>query len=58
LVVARYGSPVLIGLHDEIILIASEKIAFEKYTSNYVSLQDLEIKELDLKGAKNHFRNQ
>lgn len=36
LIVARNGSPILIGLTDDTVYVASEKIAFEKYTSNYI----------------------
>jgi len=48
IVVARKGSPILIGLSNEAIFVASEKIAFEKYTSQYFDVQEGEIIELDL----------
>jgi glucosamine--fructose-6-phosphate aminotransferase (isomerizing) len=48
MIVCRRGSPLLIGLHDDSIFVASEKIAFEKYTSNFISLKDGEVMELDI----------
>lgn len=45
----------LIGLHDDAIFIGSEKIAFEKYTSNYISLNDGEVIELELKDRHNFY---
>lgn len=49
MVVSRFGSPILIGLHEDSIFIASEKIAFEKYTENYICMKDDETIELNLK---------
>ncbi|EGR27583.1 hypothetical protein IMG5_193830 [Ichthyophthirius multifiliis] len=43
MIVARNGSPILIGLSNDTIYVASEKIAFEKYTSNYVNVYDGEL---------------
>lgn len=36
IIVARNGSPILVGLHEDCIIIASERIAFEKYTDNFI----------------------
>lgn len=49
LIVCCSGSPLLVGYNEHSIFVASEKIAFEKYTPNYISLKDGEIMELDLK---------
>jgi len=38
----------LLGLHDDSIFIASEKIAFEKYTENYINVKEGEVIELNL----------
>jgi len=48
MLVARHGSPLLIGFDEESIYVASERIAFEKYTQNYISLDDGEAILLDL----------
>lgn len=48
MLVARNGSPLLVGIHPDHIYIASERIAFEKYTQNYVALEDGEVILLDL----------
>lgn len=48
IIVARNGSPILVGLHEDTIFIASEKIAFEKYTENYINVGDGEVLELSL----------
>lgn len=48
MVVARKGSPILIGISNDSIFVASEKIAFEKYTSQYFDVEEGEIIEIDL----------
>jgi len=54
-VVARNGSPITIGLHEETIYIASERLAFERYTNHYVNLNDGEIILLDIENRKNFY---
>lgn len=56
LVCARNGSPILIGLHEDSIFVASEKIAFEKYTDNFISMRDGEVIELDLNHRREFYR--
>lgn len=56
IVVARNGSPILIGLHQDCIIIASERIAFEKYTENFIEIKDHELMEIDLE-KRNDFWN-
>lgn len=48
IVVARNGSPILVGLHPDFIIVASERIAFEKYTENFIEIKNHELMELDL----------
>ena len=57
LIVSRVGFPILIGLHEDSIFIASEKIAFEKYTENYITMKDGETVELNLKNRKEFYKN-
>lgn len=57
MVVARNGSPILIGLSNDTIFVASEKIAFEKYTSNYIQMKDGELIEIDKKNITEFYRN-
>ena len=49
LVVARKGSPMLIGIGDGEYFIGSEASAFSKYTNKYMQLQDGEVISLDPK---------
>jgi glucosamine--fructose-6-phosphate aminotransferase (isomerizing) len=49
MVVARNGSPILIGFNDDTLFIASERIAFEKHTLNFITLKDGELLLLDIK---------
>lgn len=57
LVVARNGSPILIGMTSDTIYVASEKIAFEKYTSNYISMKDSEVIELSINNINEFYKN-
>lgn len=56
IIVARNGSPILIGLHQDFIIVASERIAFEKYTENFIEIKDHELMEIDL-DKRNDFWN-
>jgi glucosamine--fructose-6-phosphate aminotransferase (isomerizing) len=47
IVVARRGSPMLIGLGDKELFIGSEPAAFSKYTSKYISLEENQIFKID-----------
>ncbi|KAK1734860.1 glutamine--fructose-6-phosphate aminotransferase (isomerizing) [Skeletonema marinoi] len=49
LVVARNGSPLVIGIGYDRTFIASETSAFNRYTKNFVSMNDGEIDPLKLK---------
>ena len=55
MLVARNGSPLLVGLHDQQIFVASERVAFEKYTQNYIALEDGEVHLLDLNNRKEFY---
>lgn len=57
MIVARSGSPILIGLATDAIYVASEKIAFEKYTSNYIQMADGELIELNIKNITEFYKN-
>ena len=48
MIVARKGSPLLIGLSNDTIYVASERVAFEKYTRNYLALENNEVLLLDV----------
>ena len=43
LIVARHGSPILIGVGQDEIFVGSEVVAFQKYTTQYIALQNSEI---------------
>lgn len=57
IIVARNGSPILVGLHPDSIFVASEKIAFEKYTENFITVNEGEVLELSLENRKNFYKN-
>jgi glucosamine--fructose-6-phosphate aminotransferase (isomerizing) len=67
LAVCRNGSPILIGFSNSAIYVASEvkkekinnpqSIAFEKYTRNYIKLEDKEIVYIDLKNKQEFYKN-
>jgi glucosamine--fructose-6-phosphate aminotransferase (isomerizing) len=46
IVVARHGSPLVIGLSDECTFVASETTAFSRYTQSFISVGEGEIGEL------------
>lgn len=52
IIVARRGSPMLIGLSDHEMFVGSEQAAFGKYTKKYISLEDNQIFKLDPKKNK------
>ena len=52
IIVARRGSPMLIGLGDKEMFVGSEPIAFSKYTKRYISLEDNQIVKIDPKKDK------
>ena len=43
LIAARHGSPILVGVGQDEIFIGSEAAAFQKYTTQYISLNNNEI---------------
>lgn len=47
IIVARRGSPMLIGLGNKELFIGSEPAAFSRYTSKYISLDDNQIFKID-----------
>ena len=55
MVVCRQGSPILVGYNNDGIYVASEKIAFERYTQNYISLKDGEVMLLKLQERQSFF---
>ncbi|KAL7527739.1 hypothetical protein ACHAXR_002880, partial [Thalassiosira sp. AJA248-18] len=51
LVVARNGSPLVIGIGSDRTFIASETSAFNRYTKNFISMNDGEIGVLNANGS-------
>ena len=47
IIVARRGSPMLIGLGNKEVFIGSEPSAFSKYTKRYIALEDNQIFKID-----------
>jgi glucosamine--fructose-6-phosphate aminotransferase (isomerizing) len=52
MIVARYGSPLLIGLGDDEIIVASDASAVIRYTKQVVYLDDGEIAEISRSGFR------
>ena len=46
------GSPILVGMNDAEIFVASESIAFKKEANNYFVTKDGEILELEISKIK------
>ncbi|KAM3135541.1 hypothetical protein pb186bvf_012397 [Paramecium bursaria] len=57
MIVCRQGSPILVGYNQNSIFVASEKIAFEKYTQNYIQLQDGEVMQLKISERNSLFNS-
>ncbi|CAG9330146.1 unnamed protein product [Blepharisma stoltei] len=47
IIVARKGSPILVGIGEHELFVGSEQLAFSKYTNKYIALDDDEIWTLD-----------
>lgn len=54
MIVCRQGSPILVGYNNDSIFVASEKVAFERYTQTYISLKHGEVMQLKL-SERSHF---
>ena len=52
IIVARRGSPMIIGIGNQEMFIGSEVSAFAKYTKKYISLEDNQIFKIDPKKDK------
>ena len=50
LVVARHGSPLVIGLSEDCTFVASETTAFNRYTQSFISVNEGEIGEIHADG--------
>jgi len=48
LIIARNGSPLVVGMGDKFFIISSDVAAFQKYTTNYFLVDDQEILEIDI----------
>jgi len=46
LIVCKNGSPLLVGLHEDCIMVASEMIALKNKTKQYISLKEGEVLDL------------
>ena len=52
IVVARHGSPLVIGLSEDCTFIASETTAFNRYTQSFIAVDEGEIGELHADGRE------
>lgn len=55
--VARNGSPLLLGIEDEYIMVASESIAFGKYIQKYIVLDNNDLIEISISNNKISYAN-
>jgi len=53
IIACRHGSPILLGISDDEVFIASEAVAFQKYTNQYISLNNDEISIITYKDKLN-----
>lgn len=51
----RNGSPLLLGTNTQCVMLASESIAFQRYTNQYIVLKDHIVLEIKLDGLKFEF---
>ena len=52
---ARHGSPLLVGIEDDFVMISSEQTGFAKYVKNYISIKSDDIIELKKENGKIKF---
>ena len=50
--ITRNGSPLLLGMEDEFIMVASEKVAFDKHIQKYIVLENNDLIEISTKNNK------
>jgi glucosamine--fructose-6-phosphate aminotransferase (isomerizing) len=57
MVLASHGSHMFVGWDFNSIYVASDELAFARYTTNYYRLNEGEMVELDLANKNDFFRN-
>lgn len=57
LIACKNGSPLVVGMSDFGVYIASEYVAFQKHTQDYITMEDGEIVLLDLENRKSYYKN-
>lgn len=55
--IARNGSPLLLGIEDDYIMVASESIAFGKYIQKYIVLDNNDLIEISISNNKISYAN-
>jgi len=48
MIVARCGSPLLIGTGSDFFIVSSDVAAFQRHTNNYINIENLDVVELNL----------
>ncbi len=56
LIVARCGSPLLVGTGQDFFIVSSDVAAFQRHTNNYINIENLDIVELNLNMNLSHFK--
>lgn len=56
MIVARCGSPLLIGTGVDFFIVSSDVAAFQRHTNNYITLDNLDVVELSLNMNLSHYR--
>lgn len=56
LIVARSGSPLLVGTGKDFFIVSSDVAAFQKWTNNYFNIENGDIVELDLSMKLSHIK--
>lgn len=56
MIVARNGSPLLVGTGKDFFIVSSDAAAFQKWTNNYFNIENQDIVELDLSMKLSHIK--
>lgn len=56
MIVARNGSPLLVGTGKDFFIVSSDAAAFQKWTNNYFNIENQEIVELNLSMKLSHMK--
>ena len=56
MIVARCGSPLVIGTGTDFFIVSSDVAAFQRHTNNYITIENLDVVELSLNMNLSHYK--